>query len=189
MSPEAQAVANAIASGRYDAVTLSAARLLRVTRHEDGEPYWSVGKRNRFDCPGTGTQYGVNYCAPALSTAFAESVLHEDRHFDRSQSRWVISDGDVLSARWIVELQRSQRPDLVLFPLFGDALTRLNIGNSISSGDDYAVTQEVSQVIHDNAPELDGIAYVSNRANQSIAMAVFQRSGARYGNLPVRTSR
>ena len=66
---------------------------------------------------------------------------------------------------------------------------RINIGNSISSGDDYAVTQEVSQVIHDNAPELDGIAYVSNRANQSIAMAVFQRSGARYGNLPVRTSR
>ena len=184
MSPQSNAVALAIVARRYTEVTIDATRLVRVTSHQNGEPYWSCARNNRFDCPNSGTQYGVNYSAPTLSAAFAESVLHDDRHFDQSRARWVVSDIGILSSRWVVNLQRVLRPTLLLFPLFGDFLTSMNIKNSISSGDDYSLTQEMSQVIYENAPNIDGVAYVSNRANRSIAVALFERSGTSVQQMP-----
>jgi hypothetical protein len=105
MRPESRAVARVIEMHRFKPARLDVERLVRVTSHRSGEPYWSVCKNNRFDCPSTGTSYGVNYSAPALSTAFAESVLHDSRHFDHRSARWVVSDALVLSKRWVVNLQ------------------------------------------------------------------------------------
>jgi len=44
-------------------------------------------------------------------------------------------------------LQRGAAPVLKLFPLCGDLLTTMNIGNKVSAGSDYRATPEISQVI------------------------------------------
>lgn len=187
MSPAARRVARTIAEGRHFHVELEASTLVRVTGHPRGEPYFGRSGRNRFDAPVPmpafgvtpfgGTAFGVTYCAPTLPTAFAESVLHIDRRFDTKRNCWVVSRAVVFDASWVVDLQRPHAPKLRLFPLCGDLLTTMNIGNIVSAGRDYRATREIAAVIHNDDATADGILYVSNRHNLHLAVALFERSG------------
>lgn len=177
MSPAARRVARTIAEGRHFHVEVEASALVRVTSHPHGEPYFGRTGGNRFDAPGTRPAFGVTYCAPILPTAFAESVLHIDRRFDTKRNCWVVSRARVIDASWVVDLQRPHAPQLQLFPLCGDLLTTMNIGNIVSAGRDYRATREIAAVIHNDDATADGILYVSNRHNLRLAVALFKRSG------------
>ena len=179
MSPAARRVARTIAEGRHFHVEVEAATLVRVTSHPRGEPYFGRTGRNRFDAPGPKPAFGVTYCAPILPTAFAESVLHIDRRFDTKRNCWVVSRAGVIDASWVVDLQRPHAPKLRLFPLCGDLLTTMNIGNIVSAGRDYRATREMAAVIHNDDATADGILYVSNRHNLHLAVALFERSGVK----------
>ena len=176
--PEAIRLLDFIATRRHQLVEVAATRLCRITSHSTGEPFFSRSQHNRFDEPNdlSKLHYGVNYCALTLQTAFAESVLHNELHFDSLRNRWVVSLSAVLQQRWVVNLARPGEPLINLFPLCGDLLTRLNIDNSISAGNNYTVSKALSRVVHDHEPQADGILYVSNRANRSLAVALFDRS-------------
>lgn len=177
MSPAARRVARTIAGGRHFHVEVEASTLVRVTSRPGGEPYFGRNGRNRFDAPGPTPAFGVTYCAPILPTAFAESVLHIDRRFDTKRNCWVVSRAGVIDANWVVDLQRPHAPQLQLFPLCGDLLTIMNIGNIVSAGRDYRATREIAAVIHNDDVTADGILYVSNRHNLHLAVALFERSG------------
>jgi hypothetical protein len=183
MTPAARRVARTISEGRHFHVDVDAAALKRVTAHSGGEPYFGRSGRNRFDCPGPSPHYGVTYCAPELPTAFAESVLHVDKRFDTRRNCWAVSRATV-DASWVVDLQRVAAPVLKLFPLCGDLLTTMNIGNKVSAGGDYRATREISRVIHDYDLAADGILYVSNRRNLYVAVALFERSAVATQQLP-----
>lgn len=177
MSPAARRVARTIAQGRHFHVEVEASKLVRVTGHPRGEPYFGRTGRNRFDAPVPTPAFGVTYCAPTLPTAFAESVLHIDKRFDTKRNCWVVSRTAVIDTSWVVNLQRPHAPKLRLFPLCGDLLTTLNIGNIVSAGRDYRATREIAAVIHNDDTTADGILYVSNRHNLHLAVALFARSG------------
>lgn len=177
MSPAARRVARTIAEGRHFHVEVEASTLVRVTSHPGGEPYFGRKGRHRFDAPGLKPAFGVTYCAPILPTAFAESVLHVDRRFDTKRNCWVVSRAGVIDASWVVDLQRPHAPRLQLFPLCGDLLTTMNIGNIVSAGRDYRTTREIAAVIHNDDATADCILYVSNRHNLRLAVALFERSG------------
>lgn len=177
MSPAARRVARTIVEGRHFHVEVEASTLVRVTSHPRGEPYFGRKGRHRFDAPGLKPDFGVTYCAPVLPTAFAESVLHIDRRFDTKRHCWVVSRAGVIDASWVVDLQRPHAPQLRLFPLCGDLLTTMNIGNIVSAGRDYRATREIAAVIHHDDATADGILYVSNRHNMHLAVALFERSG------------
>jgi hypothetical protein len=177
MSPAARRVARTIAQGRHFHVEVEASKLVRVTGHPRGEPYFGRTGRNRFDAPVPTPAFGVTYCAPTLPTAFAESVLHIDKRFDTKRNCWVVSRTAVIDTSWVVNLQRPHAPKLRLFPLCGDLLTTMNIGNIVSAGRDYRATREIAAVIHNDDTTADGILYVSNRHNLHLAVALFERSG------------
>ena len=177
MSPAARRVARTIAQGRHFHVEVEASKLVRVTGHPRGEPYFGRTGRNRFDAPVPTPAFGVTYCAPTLPTAFAESVLHIDKRFYTKRNCWVVSRTAVIDTSWVVNLQRPHAPKLRLFPLCGDLLTTMNIGNIVSAGRDYRATREIAAVIHNDDTTADGILYVSNRHNLHLAVALFERSG------------
>jgi|GEM_PF-5706026 len=54
---------------------LNPSRLYRVSRHLTGEPYFGRSGGNRFDS--TSREYGTCYLGCSLTTALAESVLHD----------------------------------------------------------------------------------------------------------------
>ena len=83
----------------------------------------------------------------------------------------------MIDASWVVDLRRPHAPKLRLFPLCGDLLTTMNIGNIVSAGRDYRATREMAAVIHNDDATADGILYVSNRHNLHLAAALFERSG------------
>lgn len=184
MSGAAHRVARTIAEGRHYHVEIDAASLVRVTTHPSGEPYFGRTGRNRFDAPGAAPTFGVSYCAPNFLTAFAESILHVDKRFDSRRNRWVVSRSGVLDATWVVDLRRPHAPQLRLFPLCGELLTSMSIGNIVSAGRDYRATRAIAGVIHDDDPASDGILYVSNRHNLRLAVALFERSGVTTQQVP-----
>ena len=146
MSRAARRVARTIAEGRHYHVAVDAAALVRVTSHPSGEPHFGRTGRNRFDAPGPTPTFGVSYCAPTFLTAFAESILHVDKRFDTRRNRWVVSRSGVIDASWVVDLHRPHAPQLRLFPLCGELLTSMNIGNIVSAGRDYRIKQIAWQV-------------------------------------------
>jgi hypothetical protein len=64
---------------RLDIVTVRASDLVRVSRHETGEPYFGRTGGHRFDdsCADPAQRFGTCYLGLGLTVAFAESVLHD----------------------------------------------------------------------------------------------------------------
>ena len=180
---EAGCVFRIIVTDRFGSVTAEFGNVTGHTSHPRGEPDFGRTGGNRFDAPGPKPAFGVTYCAPILPTAFAESVLHIDRRFDTKRNCWVVSRAGVIDASWVVDLQRPHAPKLRLFPLCGDLLTTMNIGNIVSAGRDYRTTREIAAVIHNDDATADGILYVSNRHNLRLAaVASMARSSSAYSN-------
>lgn len=56
-------------------VNLETKRLVRISSHQTGEPYFGRAANHRFDDPQQ--IYGTSYMGLTLGTAVAESVLHD----------------------------------------------------------------------------------------------------------------
>jgi hypothetical protein len=156
-------------AGRLQLVEFDAARLVRITRYPDTEPYFGRQKRNRFDDPSR--QFGVLYAGEGLDVAFAETLLHEDSTL--SDGAWVV-DALEVKARSVVQL-RHERP-LLLGNLTGHALKSLGLDNRLSADTCYDFTWDLSRVLHEAVQECDGILYVSRHVNTRKAVALFERS-------------
>jgi hypothetical protein len=111
--------------------------------------------------------------ADQVATAFAETVIHESSAWH--QGSWVVAEAD-LTGRWMVSLQRTARPQLLLADLTGAALKALGLNNDVSGGNDYTLSQQWARAIHEAYQRWDGIRYVS-RQNNTAFYAVFERTG------------
>jgi hypothetical protein len=146
-------------------------RLVRLSRRPATEPWWGRAAAGRFDDPLQ--RFGVCYAADQVATAFAETVIHESSAW--RHGAWVVAQAD-LTGRWMVSLQRSSHPQLLLADLAGAALKALGLNNDLCSGNDYTLSQQWARAIHDASPRWDGIRYVSRQNNTACCYAVFERS-------------
>lgn len=172
----------AIARRQLGMVAIDINRLVRLSRYPATEPYWSRSATYRFDDPAQ--TYGVNYAGLSLPVAFAETVLHQSSC--PVAGEWLVAARDV-SERHIVRFTRPQAPRLLLADLTGANLKALGLNNDLCASDDYTEAMAVSAALHQQAPHLDGIYYVSRQLNNDFAVALFERSGAgvRGGSFPL----
>jgi hypothetical protein len=156
-------------------VRVDASALVRLSKYPKTEPWWSRG-RHRFDGPPAGApgSFGTCYAADDIAVVFCESVIRGGAWFRDGRYEVPLSD---LTSRYVVQLHRSARSELVLADLTGKALKALGLNNDISAGDDYAVPMAWAKAIHEADPKWEGIQYVARQHNDRFAVALFERSG------------
>lgn len=166
--------AAAAAAGKLHLTTLSAHRLLRLSRSPSSEPWWGKSKSYRFDDPAQ--QFGVTYVALTLDVAFAETVLHQKGLF--VDNHWVV-DTARITERYVIGYVHPHAKLLRIADLTGARLKALGLNNDICAADDYAGSMALSSAIYHQMPASDGILYVSRQVNTGLAVALFERSGVR----------
>lgn len=155
---------------------IEVASLVRLSRHQATEPYWSAGVY-RFDDPApsrVGAFGTCCYTASSIEVAFAESVIHESGRFVGGSYEVPAAE---LTERSVVRFACQRRKTLVLADLTGAALKSLGLNNDISASADYTASQAWAQAIHGASSRWDGIRYVSRQMNKGFAYAIFERSG------------
>jgi len=65
---------------------------------------------------------------------------------------------------------------LVLAQLADQGLAQLGVDQRLTAGNDYAISMEWSEAIHEDHPIVDGIIYASRHDNLSYSVALFERS-------------
>jgi len=60
--------------------------------------------------------------------------------------------------------------------LADDGLVRLGVDQRLTLGDDYELSKNWSQAIHDKDPNIDGIYYAARNASRNYLVALFDRS-------------
>jgi hypothetical protein len=130
----------------------------------------------RFDAPDN--SFGVLYAAFDLETAFAETVLR-DRPM-RAGAASIPLDYAELEERVVVSLEGQGRANaLQLIKLYDEGLVAARTDNSISSADDYALTQRWAQAFHEHPAQADGIVYMSRYLGARRSVALFERAATR----------
>lgn len=76
-------------------VLVPMASLVRMSTSPARRPFWSTGKRYRFDDPQG--KFGVLHAGDSIETSFAESVTHERALFQKGA--YVIELTDILGRR------------------------------------------------------------------------------------------
>lgn len=137
-------------------------RLVRVHWTTADPLGFSVGRANRFDCPGA--QFGVLYAAADIEGAFVETVLRRNGRLIRRER---------VEARSWIEITLG-RP-LVVARLHGNGLLWHGQDASISTASDYREARGLSLALHEDFPDLDGIAYRSKHDNDRLCYAFFGR--------------
>lgn len=140
-------------------------RLVRVHWTTAGPLGFSVGKANRFDCPGA--EFGVLYAAADIEGAFVETVLRRHGRLIRRER---------VEARSWIEITLG-RPTVVA-RLHGNGLLWHGQDALISTASDYRESRGLSLALHEDFPNLDGIAYRSKHDNDRLCYAFFDRAGA-----------
>lgn len=169
--PDAESLA------RIKSINVLVTDLFRLSTRPATEPFFAKSGAYRFDDPsgiGGSANFGVLYVAQDPETAFCESVIHDNALY--SGGSFQVSAA-ILNGRSLVCFQRPAKPVLRLADLTGSGLKALGLNNDISSGEDYLKPQQWSAAIHNAAPALDGIRYVSRQNNRKYCYAVFDRSG------------
>jgi hypothetical protein len=124
----------------------------------------SVGNANRFDAPGG--EFGVLYAAADIEAAFVETVLRRNGRLIRREK--------VAARAWVeIALARPMR----VARLHGDGLLWHGQDASISTASDYRESRALSLALHEDFPDLDGIAYRSRHDNDRMCYAFFDRAG------------
>lgn len=153
--------------------TVDASRLVRISRHASGEPYFGAKAANRFDDPAK--SFGTCYLAFDLLTAIAETVLHDEVP---QNGRFQVAKGD-FESRQIVRFPGGE--DLQLADFTGIALKTLVGDGSISTVLPYTLPQRWAAAVHGHPAAVDGICYVSRHLNDRKAVVVFERAAGKLG--------
>lgn len=141
-------------------------KLLRISRHKSGEPYFGRSGSSRFDDPHN--RYGTCYFGTKLTVAIAETVLHDEV---AKGGKFEIAP-ETLESRYVIQMQCS---DLRLANLTGASLKRFN-GIDLSATASYKITQRWSLSIHEHPDKVDGFVYMSRHLNTDKAIVLFDRA-------------
>lgn len=152
---------------------VDAKRLVRVSRHGSGEPFFGRAAANRFDDPAR--RFGTCYAGFDPVTAVAETVLHDEVAV---RGRFAVARGD-FEARLLVRF--ADGATLRLADLSGVALKTLGADGSISTILPYDLPQQWAAAVHAHPAGVDGIRYVSRHLNTRKAVVIFDRAAARLG--------
>lgn len=166
---------------RLDIVMVRPSDLVRVSRHDTGEPYFGRSGGNRFDDASADSvqRFGTCYLGLGLTVAFAESVLHD---LEPTGGRFVLPASEIDSR---FALSFKGRP-LRLANLTGTSLLRLGGHGEISGTSDYTLPQAWATALAAHPDRIDGLLYMSRRVNNDVAVVLFHRSGARLPGLQLR---
>lgn len=140
--------------------------LVRIHRAGDG-PVWfgpvdPAMPTYRFDAPNG--EYRTIYLAERLNGAFVETVL---RGAKRIVSRAFVEQREWCELRLLRDVQVLQ--------LHGPGLHWHGQTADISTGSNYARSQEFAARMYAEHPAIDGIAYRSRHDNEEICYALFDR--------------
>ncbi|MGA7951010.1 MAG: RES family NAD+ phosphorylase [Thiobacillaceae bacterium] len=155
-------------------VSLDPGRLIRISNHTTGEPYFGRSGANRFDDyrKPISKRFGTCYFGLSLSVAFAETVLHDEVAVD---GKFKIAE-DLLETRQVVSFSGT---DLILANMTGVALKRAGADGSLSTIMPYALPQKWSVALHAHPYSIDGFVYVSRHLNNGYAVVLFDRAAAK----------
>lgn len=153
---------------RLPLVTLPPAALVRVSRHDCGEPHFGRTGGNRFDDPDRG--YGTCYFGRSLALAIAETLLHDAVAV---RGRFLVHP-DSIASRFALGFDGRL---LTLADLTGASLKRLGGNAALSGNASYRLPQRWSQAIHRHPDEVDGFLYMSRHLNTEQAVVLFDRAG------------
>lgn len=146
-------------------------RLVRVSRHDSGEPYFGRSAANRFDDPNR--HFGTCYLGFDVLTAVAETALHDEVPL---RGRFKVAQHD-FESRQIVRFPHSALLRLADFT--GVALKTMLGDSSISTVLPYDIPQQWAAAVHAHPSEVDGICYVSRQLNDRKAVVIFDRASAK----------
>jgi RES domain len=144
-------------------------KLLRISRHSNGEPYFGRSGANRFDDYRKRKPFGACYFGLTLNVAFAETVLHDEMPV-RGGFEIAVEE---LENRYVVSF--TGKP-LHLLDLTGHTLTTLGIDPSLSTIIPYDLTQQWSVGVHQHKDQYDGFMYMSRHMNTEKAIVLFDRA-------------
>jgi hypothetical protein len=151
------------------------ALLLRVSTHENNEPYFGKLATNRFDDPLM--VFGTCYTAATLQAAISETLLH-----NRTPGRGYFSVPlDEINAKHVHALAGST---LRLANLTGAALKRLGLHAGLSGCDRYKRPQQWAAALHAHKDHVDGLLYMSRHCNTDHAVVLFERAACKVTTLP-----
>lgn len=147
-------------------VNLETKRLVRISSHQTGEPYFGRAANHRFDDPEK--IYGTCYMGLTLGTAVAESILHDLEPVDGG---YALTPDKVCNT---FAHSFSGGP-IRLADLTGAALSRLRAHAEISGTPVYDVTMLWSRAIFDHPETVDGFQYMSRLYTNRKAVVLFDR--------------
>lgn len=155
---------------RLPIVALPPQALVRISRHDSGEPHFGRTGGNRFDDPER--QYGTCYFGLSLALAMAETLLHDAVAV---RGRFQVHPDSIASRFAIAFTGQTLR----LADLTGASLKRLGGHAALSGNASYRLPQKWSQAIHRHPDAVDGFVYMSRHLNTERAVVLFDRAGAR----------
>jgi hypothetical protein len=142
-------------------------RLIRISTHKTGEPFFNNSGRNRFDDPAR--KYKTCYFGFKLSTAICETLLHDtdpvDGYFNIHMPRLMNHN-----------VYRYHGTHLNLANLTGAFLKRLGLHAELSGTSFYDKPQKWSEAIHNHPSNVDGFLYMSRHLNTEKAAVLFDRA-------------
>jgi hypothetical protein len=144
-------------------------RMIRI-HHQDRGPVFfgpAPGKPpgNRFDAPNG--EFRILYTAQRLEGAFVETILR--RPVDR-----------ILRKAFVYERCYSEialRRTVTLAKMFDEGLQVHRIDAGAISIDNYGPSRKLALAVHEQFPQIDGVAYRSRYNNGEICYALFDRVG------------
>lgn len=141
-------------------------KIIRIHHQDHGAiffgPVHGGLPQNRFDAPAG--QYRVMYSAQQLQGAFVETILRQP---GRRLRRAFINE------RVWSEIE-VMRP-LSLAKLYDEGLQIHRVDAGDISIDDYATSRSLTLALHEDFPDIDGLAYRSRYNNGEICFAFFDR--------------
>jgi hypothetical protein len=161
------------ATAKLSIQMIDPATLIRVSRHDTGEPYFGKSGANRFDDPRKkprGGKFGTCYFGASLHCAFAETVLHNEVA-DLRMGGFRIAAEEL--NRYVLTF--SGEP-LKIAVLTGIPLKNLGGDGALSTVTPYAIPQQWALAIHQHPQKVDGFLYVSRHHNKEDALVVFSRA-------------
>src|SRR5438105_3641925 len=137
-------------SHKLSLVKVDPNRLIRISIHNTGEPYFNKSGKNRFDDPNPdpAARYGTCYFGFKLTVAIAETLLHDLKpvggHF--------LIHPDRIDERFTIHYQGSP---LTLANLTGASLKRAGLHAGLSGTSYYRTPQKWSEAIFNHPSNVD----------------------------------
>lgn len=165
-----------LATDKLPVTYINPAKLIRVSSHASGEPYFGKTGGNRFDAPGCSTssaEFAACYLGYSLPVAIAESILHDEMPVN---GKFEIAN-TTLTGKLVYTFKTGS--NLRLLQLTGATLKKLGGTANLSGSINYAITQQWALAIHQNPQNLDGFIYMSRHLNTEKAVILFDRASAK----------